>query len=61
MVVEEDESQNIFPERGLPAVSPNDAVILYAAIKGRADRVVTLNDGDFRQIYPQMAEKIVSP
>jgi len=38
-----------------------DAVILYAAIKGKADRVVTLNEGDFRRIYPEMAEKIVSP
>jgi len=38
-----------------------DALILYAAIQGKADRVVTLNEGDFRRIYPQMAEQIVSP
>jgi predicted nucleic acid-binding protein len=38
-----------------------DAIILYAAIKGKADRVVTLNENDFRRIYPQMAARIVSP
>lgn len=38
-----------------------DAVILYAAIKGKADRVVTLNESDFRRIYPQMAEQIIAP
>lgn len=38
-----------------------DALILYTAIKGKADRLVTLNEGDFRRIYPQMAEQIVPP
>lgn len=38
-----------------------DAVILYAAIKGKADRVVTLNESDFRRIYPQMVDQIISP
>lgn len=38
-----------------------DAVILYVAIKGKADCVVTLNEGDFRRIYPEIAEQIVTP
>ena len=48
-------------EEGIAGGVTYDAVILYAAIKGKADRVVTLNEGDFRRIYPEMAEKIVSP
>ena len=48
-------------EEGITGGVTYDAVILYAAIKGKADRVVTLNEGDFRRLYPQMAEKIVSP
>ena len=38
-----------------------DAVILYAAIKGQADRIVTLNENDFRRIFPKLALPIVSP
>lgn len=48
-------------EEGITGGVTYDAVILYAAITGKADRVVTLNEGDFRRIYPQMAEQIVSP
>lgn len=38
-----------------------DALILQAARKAGADLVVTFNARDFRRIYPDMAEKIVSP
>jgi predicted nucleic acid-binding protein len=38
-----------------------DALILYAALKADVDRVVTLNERDFRRIYPSLANKIVSP
>jgi len=48
-------------EEGITGGVTYDAVILYAAITGKADRVVTLNEGDFRRIYPQMVEQIVSP
>jgi len=48
-------------EEGITGGVAYDAVILYAAIEGKADCVVTLNEGDFRRIYPQMAEQIVSP
>ena len=46
-------------EEGITGVT-YDALILCAAIMGKADRVVTLIEGDFRRIYPQMAEQIVS-
>ena len=38
-----------------------DALILYAAIKVGVDRVVTLNENDFRRIYPHLTEWIISP
>ena len=38
-----------------------DALILYTAIKEKADRIVTLNESDFRRIYPQIAGQIISP
>jgi predicted nucleic acid-binding protein len=48
-------------EEGIIGGITYDAVILYVAIKEKAERVVTLNEGDFRRIYPQMAEEIISP
>jgi len=48
-------------EEGITGGVTYDAVILYAAIRGKADRIVTLNESDFRRIYPQMTEQIVSP
>lgn len=48
-------------DEGITGGVTYDAVILSAAIKGKADRIVTLNGDDFRRIYPQMAEQIVSP
>ena len=38
-----------------------DALILCAAWKANVDQVVTLNEKDFRRIYPGLSEKIVSP
>jgi predicted nucleic acid-binding protein len=48
-------------EEGIIGGVTYDAIILYAAIKEKADRVVTLNESDFRRIYPQLAEQIISP
>jgi predicted nucleic acid-binding protein len=48
-------------EVGITGGVTYDALILYTAIKGQADRVVTLNEGDFRRIYPQLAGLIISP
>lgn len=38
-----------------------DALILQAAIKAQVELVVTFNKKDFRRIYPEFADKIVSP
>jgi predicted nucleic acid-binding protein len=38
-----------------------DALHLQAAWKTNVDQVITINDKDFRRIYPHFADKIVSP
>jgi predicted nucleic acid-binding protein len=38
-----------------------DALILKAAIKANVDYVVTLNEKDFKRVYPDFADKIISP
>ena len=39
-------------ELGIVGGATYDAVILYAGIKTGVDRVVTLNEKDFRKVYP---------
>ncbi len=38
-----------------------DALILKAAIKANVDYVVTLNEKDFKRVYPDFADRIISP
>lgn len=38
-----------------------DALILQVAMKAGIDRVVTLNESDFKRIYPQLADRISAP
>jgi len=38
-----------------------DALILHAAANAKVDLVVTFNEKDFRRVYPNLANKIVSP
>ena len=38
-----------------------DALILYVALKVNVDCIVTLNEKDFRRIYPNLVDKVVSP
>jgi len=38
-----------------------DGLILHAASKADVDQVVTLNEKDFRRVYPALADKIISP
>lgn len=38
-----------------------DAILLHAALKAEVDQIVTLNESDFRRVYPALAGKIVSP
>ena len=37
-----------------------DAVLLYTANKVNVDLIVTLNESDFRRVYPALAGKIIS-
>lgn len=46
---------------GIVGGATYDALILYAALKANVDQVATLNEKDFRRVYPQFAGKIVSP
>jgi predicted nucleic acid-binding protein len=46
---------------GIVGGATYDALILHAAAKAKADQVVTLNEKDFRRVYPGLADKIVSP
>lgn len=46
---------------GLAGGAIYDALIARAAQKGRADRVVTLNRGDFLRVWPDGAERVVAP
>jgi predicted nucleic acid-binding protein len=38
-----------------------DALILKAAIKANVDYIVTLNEKDFKRVYPDFADKVISP
>jgi predicted nucleic acid-binding protein len=38
-----------------------DALIIHAARKAKVEQVITLNEKDFRRVYPEVADKIVSP
>jgi predicted nucleic acid-binding protein len=48
-------------ESGIAGGATYDALILRAASKAIVDQVITLNDKDFRRVYPDLADKIVSP
>lgn len=38
-----------------------DALILRVGVNADVDHVVTLNEGDFRRVYPELAGRIISP
>lgn len=38
-----------------------DALILWAARKADVDRIVTLNEKDFRRVSPKLVDRLVSP
>lgn len=48
-------------EMGLIGGIIYDALICYAAIKANVEKLITLNAKDFQRIYPDFADKIVSP
>jgi predicted nucleic acid-binding protein len=52
---------NHLSESGIVGGVIYDALILKAAIKANVDYVVTLNEKDFKRVYPDFADKIISP
>jgi predicted nucleic acid-binding protein len=46
---------------GIAGGATYNALILYAATRANADQVVTLDERDFRRVYPGLADKIVPP
>jgi predicted nucleic acid-binding protein len=52
---------NHLSESGLMGGVIYDALILKAGIKANVDYVVTLNEKDFKRIYPDFADKVISP
>ena len=52
---------NHLSESGIIGGIIYDALILKAAIKANVDRVITLNEKDFKRVYPDFADKIMSP
>ncbi len=46
---------------GIMGGATYDALILHTALKVEIDQVVTLNEKDFRRVYPELASKIVAP
>ncbi len=46
---------------GIVGGATYDALILHAAANANVDLVVTLNEKDFRRVYPDLADKIVAP
>jgi len=48
-------------ELGIMGGATYDAVILRAAENAGVDLVVTLNEKDFRRVYPRLSDKIIAP
>ena len=46
---------------GIAGGAVYDAILLHTAQKAGVDRIVTLNEADFRRVYPALAGKVVSP
>lgn len=45
---------------GITGGAVYDAILLHTAQKAGVDQIVTLNESDFRRVYPPLADKIVS-
>ena len=46
---------------GITGGSTYDALIAYTASKAMVDHLVTLNERDFRRVYPDLSEKLIVP
>ncbi len=52
---------DLLAELGIVGGATYDALILRAAANADVDVVVTLNEKDFRRVYPDLADKIIAP
>lgn len=48
-------------QRGITGGVTYAALIAYAALKAQVDQLLTLNERDFRRVYPLLSEQIVAP
>ncbi len=48
-------------EAGLSGGTIYDALLLHAAKKAGADRVLTLNESHFKRVFPELADRIAAP
>lgn len=46
---------------GIAGGAVYDAILMHTAQKSDVDQIVTLNESDFRRVYPVLAGKVVSP
>lgn len=46
---------------GIMGGATYDALIVRSAMKANVEHVVTLNEKDFRRVYPDLADRIVTP
>ncbi len=52
---------NHLADLGIAGGATYDALILQAALKSNVDQVMTLNEKHFRRVWPDLAQRIVSP
>lgn len=48
-------------ESGISGGATYDALILFAAHKANVDQILTLNEGDFRRLRPDLSHRITTP
>lgn len=48
-------------ESGITGGATYDALILFAAHKADVDQILTLNEGDFRRLRPDLNDRITTP
>lgn len=46
---------------GLTGGAVYDAILMHTAKRADVDQIVTLNESDFRRVYPALADKVISP
>jgi predicted nucleic acid-binding protein len=46
---------------GITGGATYDALILHAASKASPDQILTLNERDFRRVYPSLSDKLLTP